>query len=127
MEYDLSPGDVIHIGNAVTLTVVAVEGNLIHFGLEWPASACPDAGLDRQQDDPKQSDPRSGKRRAGLSASKGAPPALPQRSPREILDSGGGRGRIPPPAGTWCRDGATEMGPVEVALALHVPAVEPTT
>ena len=32
MVYDLSPGDVLHIGDAVTLTVVAVEGNLIRFG-----------------------------------------------------------------------------------------------
>ena len=53
MVYDLSPGDVTHIGDAVTLTVVAVEGNLVHFGLESPEGACPDAGPDRQQDDPK--------------------------------------------------------------------------
>ena len=54
MVYDLSPGDVIHIGDAVTLTVVAVEGNLIRFGLESPESECPDAGPDCQQADPKQ-------------------------------------------------------------------------
>ena len=54
MVYDLSPGDVLHIGDAVTLTVVAVEGNLVHLGLESPEGACPDAGPDRQQDDPKQ-------------------------------------------------------------------------
>jgi hypothetical protein len=54
MEYDLSPGDVILIGEAVALTVVAVEGNLIHFGLESPESVCPVAGPDHQQDGPKQ-------------------------------------------------------------------------
>ena len=55
MVYDVSPGDVIHIGETVTLTLVAVEGNLIHFGLEAPEGECPDTGLDdRQQNDPKQ-------------------------------------------------------------------------
>jgi len=55
MVYDVSPGDVIHIGETVTLTLVAVEGNLIHFGLESPAGECPDTGLDdRQQNDSKQ-------------------------------------------------------------------------
>ena len=55
MVHDVSPGDVIHIGEAVTLTLVAVEGNLIHFGLESPEGECPDTGLDdRQQNDPKQ-------------------------------------------------------------------------
>jgi hypothetical protein len=43
MVYDLSPGDVLHIGDAVTLTVVAVEGHLIQFGLESPNGECPDA------------------------------------------------------------------------------------
>ena len=43
----------MHIGDAVTLTVVAVEGNLVHLGLESPEGECPDAGPDRQQDDPK--------------------------------------------------------------------------
>ena len=46
MVYDLSPGDVIHIGETVTVTLVAVEGNLIHFGLESPEGECPDTGLD---------------------------------------------------------------------------------
>jgi hypothetical protein len=54
MVYDLSPGDVIHIGDAVTLTVVAVEGNLIRFGLESPEGKRPDAGPDCQQDNPTQ-------------------------------------------------------------------------
>jgi hypothetical protein len=53
MVYDLSPGDVIHIGDAVTLTVVAVEGNLIRFGLESPQAGYPDAGPDSQRADPK--------------------------------------------------------------------------
>jgi hypothetical protein len=54
MVYDLSPGDVFHIGDAVTLTVVAVEGNLIRFGLESPDGEYPDAGPHGQQADPKQ-------------------------------------------------------------------------
>ena len=56
MVYDLSPGDVIHIGDAATLTVVAVEGDLIHFELESPEADCPgtdirceEADLQRQQ------------------------------------------------------------------------------
>ena len=52
--YDLSPGDVLHIGDAVTLTVVAVDGNLIRFGLETPNGDRPDAGPDRQQADAEQ-------------------------------------------------------------------------
>jgi hypothetical protein len=55
MIYDnFSPGDVIHIGDTVTLTVVAVEGNLILIRLESPDGECSDIGLDRQQADPKQ-------------------------------------------------------------------------
>jgi hypothetical protein len=46
MVYDLSPGDVLHIGDAVTLTVVAVEGNLIRFGVETPVRESP--GVDKQ-------------------------------------------------------------------------------
>ena len=34
MFLDLSSGEVIHIGAAVTLTVLAIEGDLVHFGLE---------------------------------------------------------------------------------------------
>jgi sRNA-binding carbon storage regulator CsrA len=44
MIFDLSPGGVIHIGEAVTLTVLAVEGDLIRFGLETPEGASPSAG-----------------------------------------------------------------------------------
>jgi hypothetical protein len=54
MQYDLSPSDVMHIGGTVTLTVAAVEGNLIHLGLEATEGDCPDTGSDGQQDDPKQ-------------------------------------------------------------------------
>jgi hypothetical protein len=42
--YDLSPGDVVHIGNAVALTVLAVEGDLIRFGLETPEGVTPQTG-----------------------------------------------------------------------------------
>jgi hypothetical protein len=34
MVTSLSPGDTIQIGNSVTLTVLAIEGNLIRFGVE---------------------------------------------------------------------------------------------
>ena len=54
MVYDLSPGDVVHIGNAVALTVLAVEGHLIRFGLESPDGERPDARPDGQQADLKQ-------------------------------------------------------------------------
>jgi hypothetical protein len=51
MVYDLSPGDVLHIGEAVTLTVVAVEGDLIRFGLEPPDGERPGVAPDGQQAD----------------------------------------------------------------------------
>jgi hypothetical protein len=54
MVYDLSPGDALHIGDALTLTVVAVEGDLIRFGLEAPEGASPDAGPDCRGADPTQ-------------------------------------------------------------------------
>jgi hypothetical protein len=54
MVFTLSPGEAIHIGDAVTLTVLAVEGDLIYSGLETPEGASPDAGPERQQADPKQ-------------------------------------------------------------------------
>jgi hypothetical protein len=53
MVYDLSPGDVLHIGDAVTLTVMAVEGGLVRFGLESPDDERPDAGTDWREVDPK--------------------------------------------------------------------------
>ena len=43
MVFTLSPGEVIHIGDAVTLTVLAVVGDLIRFGLETPERASPGA------------------------------------------------------------------------------------
>jgi hypothetical protein len=30
----LSPGDKIHIGDFITLILLTVEGNLLHFGIE---------------------------------------------------------------------------------------------
>ena len=44
MIFDLSPGEAVHIGEAVTLTVLAVEGDLVRFGLETPDGASPGAG-----------------------------------------------------------------------------------
>ena len=44
MVYDLSPGDVVHVGDALALTVLAVEGDLIRFGLETPEGATPHTG-----------------------------------------------------------------------------------
>jgi sRNA-binding carbon storage regulator CsrA len=44
MIFDLSAGDAIHIGDAVTLTVLAVEDDLIRFGLETPEEGSPGAG-----------------------------------------------------------------------------------
>jgi hypothetical protein len=45
MVFDLSPGDGVHLRDAVTLTVLAVEGDLIRFGLELPKE-CPGADMD---------------------------------------------------------------------------------
>jgi hypothetical protein len=44
MVFDLSPGDVVHIGDAVTLTVLAIEDDLIRVGLEFPED-CPGADV----------------------------------------------------------------------------------
>jgi hypothetical protein len=54
MVYDVAPGDVIRIGDGVRLTIVAVEGNLVRFGIESPDTKCSDAGPHRQQAQPKQ-------------------------------------------------------------------------
>jgi len=54
MVYDLSPGDVVHVEDAVALTVLAVEGDLIRFGLESPDGERPDARPDCQEADPTQ-------------------------------------------------------------------------
>jgi Global regulator protein family len=43
MLFTLSAGEAIHIGAAVTLTVLAVEGDLIRFGLETPEGESPGA------------------------------------------------------------------------------------
>jgi hypothetical protein len=48
MIFNLSPGEVIQIGDGITLTVLAVEGDLIRFGLETPEEESPgteDIGL----------------------------------------------------------------------------------
>jgi hypothetical protein len=50
MVYDLSTGDVIQFGDSVTLTVLAVEVDLIHFGLESGESECAYVGADCQDD-----------------------------------------------------------------------------
>jgi hypothetical protein len=56
MVFDLSPGDVVHIGDGVTLTVLAIEEDAIRFGLELP-DGCPAAGMegDRATSHPRRS------------------------------------------------------------------------
>jgi hypothetical protein len=52
----LTPGEAVHIGDAVTLTVLAVEGDLIRFALEAPEGGSPGAGnlaLGGEQTDPR--------------------------------------------------------------------------
>jgi hypothetical protein len=44
--FDLSPGDVIRFGDDVTLTVLAVEDDLVRVRLERLAGECPGAGMD---------------------------------------------------------------------------------
>ena len=44
MIFDLSTGDVIHIEEIATVTVLAVGGDLIWFGLERPEQESSDAG-----------------------------------------------------------------------------------
>jgi hypothetical protein len=53
MVFNLSPGDVVHIGDVVTLTVLAVEDDLIRFRLESPEGECPGAGTDCEEADLK--------------------------------------------------------------------------
>jgi Global regulator protein family len=43
MFFTLSAGEVIHIGNAITLTVLAIEGDMIRFRLDEPNGASPGA------------------------------------------------------------------------------------
>jgi hypothetical protein len=45
MVFDLSPGDVVRIGDGITLTVLAIEDDLIRFGLEL-LEGCPAIGMD---------------------------------------------------------------------------------
>ena len=52
MVFDLTPGDVVRIGYGLTLTVLAVEDDLIRLGLESP-ERCPVAGRDGEGADPK--------------------------------------------------------------------------
>ena len=56
MTCDLSPGDVVRFGNAVTLTILAIEGNLIHFKVESPERAHTRAAMEYDEGDfpPKQ-------------------------------------------------------------------------
>jgi hypothetical protein len=49
MVYDVAPGDVIHIGDGVRLTIAAVEGDLIRLGVEALDGERSDAGPDCQQ------------------------------------------------------------------------------
>lgn len=44
MVFTLSTGQAIHLAEGITLTVLAVDGDLIHFGLETPEGTSPDAG-----------------------------------------------------------------------------------
>jgi Global regulator protein family len=45
MVFDLSSGEVVHIGDGVTLTILAVEGDSIQFGLE-SEDGCPAAHIE---------------------------------------------------------------------------------
>jgi hypothetical protein len=57
MIFNLSPGAVIRIGDTVTLTVLAIEGDLIRFGLETPEGESPgadDSGKGCEEADLKQ-------------------------------------------------------------------------
>jgi hypothetical protein len=41
----VSPGDKIHVGDSVTLTVLAIEGNLIRVGVESSEPGSPDPSV----------------------------------------------------------------------------------
>jgi hypothetical protein len=52
MIFNLSSGEVIHIGATVTLTVLAVEGDLVLFRLETLEEESPGAGdIDKRYDE----------------------------------------------------------------------------
>jgi hypothetical protein len=44
MTLDLCPGDVIRLGETLTLTVLAVEGDRVRFALEAPEGVTGDVG-----------------------------------------------------------------------------------
>lgn len=48
MLFDLTTGDVVRIGDGLTLTVLAMEDDLIRFGLE-SLQECLDAGMDSER------------------------------------------------------------------------------
>ena len=54
MLYNPTPGDVIPMADAVTLTVVAVEGDLIRLGREAPDSKQANTGHENGQLVPKR-------------------------------------------------------------------------
>jgi hypothetical protein len=47
MIFTLSTGEVIHIDDAVTLTVLAIEGDLVRFGLDMPEGRVPTQAISR--------------------------------------------------------------------------------
>jgi hypothetical protein len=57
MTCELSPGDDVHLGNAVTLTVLAIEGDRIRFKLEWPKGKCPRVATAGEDANHKQKQP----------------------------------------------------------------------
>jgi hypothetical protein len=52
MVFELSPGEVVYIGDDVTLTVLTIEDDLICVGLESP-EGCPGADLGCEEADLK--------------------------------------------------------------------------
>jgi hypothetical protein len=56
MVFDLSPGDVVCIGDDICLTVLAIEDDLIRFRLELP-EGCQAADLARQGASSSRSEP----------------------------------------------------------------------
>ena len=56
MVLDLSPGDVVCIGDTVTLTVLAVEDDLIRFGVE-SLEECPGLDMDCKEATSRRSQP----------------------------------------------------------------------
>jgi hypothetical protein len=56
MVFDLSPGDVLRFGDDTTLTVLAVEDELVRFGLE-SLDRCPVADMDWEGAASRQGNP----------------------------------------------------------------------